>query len=59
MNDLSKLMMVKSIAEELVSVQPMPANAFSELMKVAESRKELEESGYKPVSNIGLLWIKK
>lgn len=49
------------LAAEICSVQPMPnnaINAFSELYKAAKSRDELIEEGYKPVSNLGLLWIK-
>ena len=46
------------LAAEICSVQPMPNNAISELYKAAKDRDELIEEGYKPVSNLGLLWIK-
>ena len=46
------------LAAEICSVQPMPNNAISELYKAAKSRDELIKEGYKPVSNLGLMWIK-
>jgi hypothetical protein len=49
----------QKIAEELCSVQPMSddaCKAFFDLYKLSKTRKELE--GFKPVSNMGLMWIK-
>ena len=49
----------KTLAEEICSVQPMPADAFANLYNSAKSREQLKEEGYEPVSNLGLMWIKK
>lgn len=46
------------IAKELISVQPMGNNVVSDLYKVSMSETELKEQGYKPVSNMGLMWTK-
>lgn len=46
------------IAKELNSVQPMPSNAISELYKMSASKEELEAEDYKPVSGLGLMWVK-
>lgn len=46
------------LAADICSVQPMPNNVISELYIAAKSRDELIEEGYKPVSNLGLMWIK-
>jgi hypothetical protein len=50
----------RKIAEEMVSVQPMDeaAPALLQLMKNGKSREDLIEEGYKPVSKMGLMWIK-
>lgn len=50
--------MPAQIAKELNSVQPMPSNAISELYKMSASKEELEAEGYKPVSGLGLMWVK-
>lgn len=48
------------IVNELVGVQSMPSNIFSELTKVSESEKHLIDEGYKPVCpTMRLLWTKK
>ena len=47
------------LAEDFCSVQPMPGNVFADLYKVAKSTEELKAEGYEPVSNLGLMWIKK
>lgn len=49
---------VKQLAAELVSVQPMPSDTFAKLLSIAKPEDELIAEGYKPVSRIGLLWIK-
>lgn len=46
------------LAAEICSVQPMPDNGLADLYKNALSREELIAKGYKPVSNLGLMWIK-
>lgn len=51
----------RTIAEELCSVQPMSkevGEAFMTLMKNAQSPEELRKQGYRPVSNMGLMWVK-
>lgn len=47
-----------SIAEQITSVQPMPSDVLSSLIKYAKTDAELIEAGYRPVSEIGLLWVK-
>ena len=48
----------KDIAEQLVSVQPMPDNCLKELRELSKSEQELQAEGYKPVSSLGLMWTK-
>lgn len=48
----------KKLAEELVRVQPMPNDAIKNLYEMSKDKKELQAEGYKPVSRLGLLWIK-
>lgn len=48
----------EDIARELLSVQPMDSNVLSDLYKASKSREELIKEGYKPVSRMGLLWVK-
>lgn len=47
----------EDIAKELISVQPM-GEAFYQLYKNSKSQEELAREGYKPVSRMGLMWIK-
>ena len=47
--------MPSKIAEEILSVQPMPNLPPIE----GRSREWLEKNGYEPVSHLGLMWIKK
>ena len=48
------------IAEDLVSVQPMPDTIISDLINNAMSEEELIKEGYKPIDSLTkLLWIKK
>jgi len=53
-----RAVMPDQIARELVSVQPMPSEAFKEFYEQSKSKEQLEKEGYKPVSNMGLMWIK-
>jgi hypothetical protein len=48
----------KKMVEDLCSVQPMDSNIMKNLYQAGETKEELEKQGYKPVSRIGLLWIK-
>ena len=59
MNKQEAKKIVEDIAKELCSVQPMPNNMLSELYKHGKDATQLVEEGYKPVSRLGLLWIKK
>ena len=59
MNKQEAKKIVEDIAKELCSVQPMPNNMLSLLHEHGKDAKQLEEEGYKPVSRLGLLWIKK
>ena len=49
----------QKIAEEICSVQPMSNNLIADLIKESKSPEELKAEGYEPVSNLGLMWIKK
>jgi hypothetical protein len=49
---------IKKMAEDICSVQPMDSNIMKNLYQAAENPEELQKQGYKPVSRIGLLWIK-
>lgn len=48
----------KAIAEEICSVQPIPGDVFNKLLSISKSREELIAEGFRPVSSIGLMWIK-
>ncbi len=48
----------QSIAESIVNIDPMPDNIIKELIENSSNTSKLIEDGYKPVSNLGLLWIK-
>ena len=51
---------MEKIVEDIISVQPMPVDAFINLYKLAKPREELIAEGYEPVCpHIGLMWIKK
>ena len=47
------------IANEIIGVQPMGTNTLDALFENAKTKEELIESGYKPVSDLGFMWIKK
>ncbi len=49
---------VEEIAEQIVRVQPIPSDTFSKLYSITMTEQELRDEGYKPVSRIGLMWIK-
>ena len=46
------------IAEDLCSVQPMDTNIIKNLLTASKTKEDLILEGYKPVSNLGLMWIK-
>lgn len=48
----------KKLAEELVSVQPMPNDAIKKLYEASKKEEQLKAEGYKPVSGLGLMWVK-
>jgi hypothetical protein len=45
-------------AKDLISVQPMDPMLFKNLYEAAKSKEELEKEGYRPVSRLGLMWVK-
>ncbi len=49
---------VQKIAEEIISVQPMDPTIMKDLYYAGKSEEDLKAEGYKPVSRLGLLWIK-
>lgn len=46
------------IAKEITDVQPISDDAIKSIYENSLSREELDKQNYKPVSEIGLLWIK-
>lgn len=55
---MSEKSITQQIAEEICSVQPMDGNLIKNLYDSSMTTEKLIEDGYKPVSKIGLLWIK-
>jgi DNA-directed RNA polymerase subunit F len=53
-----KASLAEQIANEIVSVQPMPKDAIKKLYEQSMTREELKKEGYKPVSRLGLMWVK-
>lgn len=49
---------VNQMARELVSVQPMPDDLMKKIGDHAHKDVDLKTLGYRPVSQLGLLWIK-
>ena len=50
------------IAQELLSVQPIPDNTFQKLIEASKTTDELVAEGYVPVEQISplsMIWIKK
>ena len=43
---------------EIISVQPMDQTIMKDLYNASKSEEDLKAEGYKPVSRLGLLWIK-
>lgn len=48
----------EKLAEELISVQPMSNDAIKPLYEASKKEGQLKAEGYKPVSGLGLMWIK-
>lgn len=46
------------IAKQLVSVQPVDPEPFLKMVKHAQSKEQLEAAGFRPVSHLGLMWVK-
>jgi len=53
-----KISLADQIANEIVSVQPMPKDVIKKLYEQSMTREELKKEGYKPVSRLGLMWVK-
>ena len=53
-----KVSLAEQIANEIVSVQPMSSDLIKELYEQSMTKEELKKEGYKPVSRLGLMWIK-
>lgn len=47
------------IASDILSVQPMSPTLLDGVFENAKTRDQLITEGYKPVSQMGLMWIKK
>jgi hypothetical protein len=50
-----------SIAEDILSVQPMGKDvqdAMQTILEYGKTAQELIAEGYRPVSSIGLVWVK-
>lgn len=56
--DMVRKTVPNAIAQEIISVQPMPDNIFVQLGEEAMDETELIKAGYKPVSRMNLMWIK-
>lgn len=46
------------IARDLISVQPMPSDAITSLLKGGKSEQQLRAEGYRPVSSLRFMWVK-
>jgi hypothetical protein len=53
-----KIPNLEDIAKQLVNVQPMSSDCLEGLRELSKSEQELRAEGYKPVSGLGLMWIK-
>ena len=56
---MKKIPTPEQIAQELVNVQPMPSDCIKNLHDASMDTKQLMDSGYEPVSGLGLVWMKK
>jgi DNA-directed RNA polymerase subunit F len=53
-----KVSLAEQIANEIVSVQPMSSDLIKELYEQSMTKEELKKEVYKPVSRLGLMWVK-
>ena len=58
MNKLGRKIAEK-MANEIVSVQPMPNDVMQKLLENSKHENDLIREGYEPVSHFKLLWMKK
>jgi len=49
---------VEELAKQICEVQPMPNDCMKNLIDSACDKTELIERGYRPISRLGLLWIR-
>lgn len=56
---MKKMPTPEQIAQELVNVQPMPRDCIKNLHDASMNTQDLIDSGYEPVSDLGLVWMKK
>jgi len=52
------LSLAEQIANDIVSVQPMPNNIIKELYDNSMSEEQLKKESYSPLSNLKLVWVK-
>lgn len=50
---------IQKMAEEICSIQPIDVSIWKDLHSIAQPESELIQQGYKPVSNLKLVWVKK
>ena len=50
--------LVADMVSDLVSVQPIAPTVIKDLIDASKSEEWLRENGYKPVSSIGLVYVK-
>ena len=50
--------LAEQIANDIVSVQPMPNNIIKNLYDNSMSEEQLKKEGYSPLSNLNLVWVK-
>ena len=55
---VTKIPSPKDVANQIVNVQPMPNDCINGLRELSKSEQDLTAEGYKPVSDLGLLWTK-
>lgn len=53
-----KVSLADQIANDIVSVQPMPNNIIKDLYDNSMSEEQLKKEGYSPLSNLNLVWVK-
>lgn len=56
---MKKIPSPNDLAKELVNVQPVTNEGLKDLYELCKSKEELEAEGYRPVSSLGLMYVKK